>query len=326
MSSPESDVNSASPFDTVADIEATRTDRYRRLFNSNVVAPMRILVTDPRGAFGLATLLVYLLAGTVGVWLIPYPENSSTILMGAFESWEHVLGTNRYGADLFGLIVHATPAMLIMIAGGAVFTILMATVVGTLSGYKGGRTDEVLMLVTDAVLAIPGLPLIIVLGVILQPTDPFVVGLLISVPRWAGLARALRSEVLSLREQSFVEASRINGLSTPTVIRRELIPNLMPFITINFVNAARGVIFGSVALYFLFILPEPEFLNWGVMMNRAYSSTGALYTWETAHWLIFPMIAIIWLSFGLIMLGQAADRIFNPRLRARHAQPDEVSD
>ncbi|MFD1511915.1 ABC transporter permease [Halomarina rubra] len=326
MSSPERDVNSTSPFNTVADIEATRSDRYRRLFKSNVVAPLRILITDPRGAFGLATLLTYVLAGTIGVWLIPYPENSSTILMGAFESTEHILGTNRYGADLFGLIVHATPAMLKMIAGGAVFTIIIATAVGTLSGYKGGRTDGLLMLITDSVIAIPGLPLIIVLGVIVQPTNPFVVGILISIPRWAGLARAIRSEVLSLREQSFVEASRINGLSTPTVIRRELVPNLMPFITINFVNASRGVIFGSVALYFLFILPEPDFLNWGVMMNRAYSSTGALYTWETAHWLIFPMIAIIWLSFGLIMLGQAADRIFNPRLRARHAQPDEVND
>ena len=326
MSSPERDVNSASPFDTVADIEATRADRYRRLFDSNVVAPMRILLSDPRGTFGLATVLIYLLAGTAGVWLIPYPSNGGPSLMGPFESTAHILGTNFYGADLFGLIVHATPAMLMMIGGGAVFTIVMATLVGTLSGYKGGRTDEALMLFTDAVLAVPGLPLIIVLGVIFQPTDPFVVGVLISVPRWAGLARALRSEVLSLREQSFVEASRINGLSTPTIIRRELVPNLMPFITINFVNAARGVIFGSVALYFLFILPEPEFINWGVMMNRAYSSSGALYSWDTAHWLIVPMIAIIWLSFGLIMLGQAADRIFNPRLRARHAQADDVGE
>jgi peptide/nickel transport system permease protein len=92
---------------------------------------------------------------------------------------------------------------------------------------------------------------------------------------------------------------------------------------INMVNAARGVIFASVGLYFLGILPFSG-LNWGVMMNLAYTAAGSLYTWSSAHWLLLPMITIVWLSFGLIMFGQAADKVFNPRLRARHA--DTVDD
>lgn len=311
-----------SPFNTVSETEVTRRERLETGFQKKVVAPLRILVEDPRGAFGLFTVLVYVLAGTVGLMVLSAPQNGGPILQVPFESMRYPLGTDRYGASILSQLVYATSPMLKMIAGGAVFTISMATIVGTLSGYKGGRTDEILMMISDAVLAIPGLPLIIVLGVVLEPRNPFVVGLVISLPRWAGLARALRSEVLSLREESFVQVSKINGFSSPAILKNELIPNLMPYITINFVNAARGVIFGSVALYFLDILPTTT-LNWGVMMNRAYTSTGALYSFETAHWLILPMMAIVWLSFGLVMLGQAADKIFNPRLKARHVEHPE---
>lgn len=306
-----------SPFNTVSDTEVSRWDRYSRTFNATVVAPLKVIVNDNRGLFGLVTVLTFLFAGTIGIFLVPEPNARGPVLLGPFESWNHVFGTDRYGKDILSLLVHATPAMLKMILSGAVFTMLMATLVGTVSGYEGGLVDDVLMTITDTVLAVPGLPLIIVLAAVFEPSDPFVVGLVISLPSWAGLARALRSEVLSLREQSFVEASRINGFSTLSVVRYELIPNLMPYITINTVGAARRVIFGSVALYFLGIL-DTSGLNWGVMMNRAYRSVGALYTLETAHWLIFPMLTIVWLSFGLIMLGQAADKVFNPRLKARH--------
>lgn len=319
----ESEKNVDSPFQTVSDIEYSKWDRYLKMFKAEIIAPLRVLLGDPRGVFGLTTVTIYILAGTIGVILLPAPEANGPVLMGPFESWQYLLGTDRYGKDILQVLVHATPAMLKMIASGAVFTVVMATLVGTVSGYKGGQIDEILMTITDTVLAMPGLPLIIVLAAVFEPKDPFMVGLIISLPAWAGLARALRSEVLSLREDSFVEASRINGLSTPTILRRDLIPNLMPFIIINAVNSARRVIFGSVALYFLGILGTSA-LNWGVMMNRAYNSTGALYSLDTAHWLILPMLAIIWLSFGLIMLGQAADKIFNPRLKARHVSgPDK---
>jgi peptide/nickel transport system permease protein len=111
-------------------------------------------------------------------------------------------------------------------------------------------------------------------------------------------------------------------MPTVSILRHEIIPNLMPYIMINFVNAARRVVFASVGLYFLGILPTSGVMNWGVMMNTAYD-TGSLYTWDAAHWLILPMVMVVWLSYGLIMFGQAADKVFNPRLRARHAKTVE---
>ncbi|QLH78445.1 ABC transporter permease [Halosimplex rubrum] len=321
MTASEPTNQASSSFETVSDIERSRKDRYSDWLSANVATPMKILLSDRRGRAGLSILALYLLMGTIGVSLVPEPENTGPVLYPAFQSLEYPLGTNRYGADILAQIVHATPGMLQMMLGGAVFSMTVAIAVGTLSGYAGGRIDSILMTVTDSVIAIPALPLIIVLSIVFTPRDPFVVGVVISIPAWAGLARSLRSEVLSLREESFIEASRIVGLSTSTILLREIIPNLMPYIVINTVNAARGVIFGSIGLYFLGILPQ-TFPNWGLMMQRAYNA-GSLYTWETAHWLILPMAAVVVLSYGLIMLGQAADKIFNPRLKARHIHPTQ---
>lgn len=320
MTAAEQDTDS-SPFETVSDAEFSRENRYRRWISANVLAPLRILINDPRGAVGLAIVGFFVLMGTVGIMIVPAPTGKGPILLTAFQSTAYPLGTTRYGAGVFRKIVHATPGMLMMMLGGAIFVIVVGTIIGTLSGLVGGRTDEFLMMISDTVMAIPGLPLIIVLTILFTPRNPFFVGVLISLPAWAGLARGLRSEVLSLREESFIEASRIMGLPTRTILAREVIPNLMPLIIISTVNAARAVIFASVGLYFLGILPQ-TFSNWGLMMQNAYEQ-GGLYTWQIAHWLIFPMVAIVLLSFGLIMLGQAGDKIFNPRLKARYANSSE---
>jgi len=308
-----------SPFDTTAETDLTRWELYRQKVEASLLAPMRILWSDYRSRFGLITVFIYLLAGTVGVTVIepPVSNQAPENLMGPFQTMAHPLGSDGFGQDILSLLVHATPPMLKMIASGAVFAIFVGTVVGTLSGYKGGFVDTVLTTITDTMVALPGLPLVIVIAAILEPENPYLVGIILSVGRWSGLARALRSEVLTLRDAPYVEAARFMGVSTTTILRKDIIPNLMPYITVNFVGAARGVIFGSVALYFLGILPSNT-ENWGVMMNRAYSTGGALYTWDTAHWLIFPMAAIIWLSLGLIFLAQGADKIFNVRLKARH--------
>nr|WP_303650250.1 ABC transporter permease [Halalkalicoccus sp. NIPERK01] len=207
----------------------------------------------------------------------------------------------------------------------------MATVIGTTSGYKGGLVDSVLMTLTDVLLTIPGLPLVIVLaGVLPIAGNPYAIGVLLSINAWAGLARALRSQVLTLRDAEYVEASRIMGISTPKILSADIVPNLMPYITMNFVQQARAVIFGSVGLYFLGILPYNR-TNWGVMMNDAVRQAGATSSATAFHWLLMPMLAVILLSMGLTLFAQSADRLFNPRVRARHAKTvggddtDEVS-
>jgi peptide/nickel transport system permease protein len=236
---------------------------------------------------------------------------------------EFLLGTDQTGQSIAAGLVHSTPPILKMMASGAVFSTVMAVIWGVVAGYKGGTWDRVMMTVADIVMTIPGLPLIVVLATIWRPGNPYLVGILLSITGWAGLSRALRSQVLTLREESYVEASRILGMRNRTIMFKDILPNLMPYIMVNFVKSARGVIFAAVGLYFLGILPFTS-LNWGVMMNLAYKQ-GALFNPNIAHWFIIPTLTVVVLSLGLILFGQGMDRLFNPRIRARHAKhtPDD---
>lgn len=314
------------PFNRVSDIETTRSQQYRRQLDEYVVAPIRVLLNDRRGLVGSVILLFFLLMGTVGVQIVPRPEIlEGPQLYPALQDPAFPLGTDMSGRDILGMIVHATPAMLKMISGGAVFSISVATIWGVVSGFKGGTIDTGLMSIADVLMTIPGLPLVILIAAIFEPRNPFVVGILLSVHGWAGLARAIRSQVLTVREESYVEASRTMGISTIHILSKDIIPNLMPYIVVNFVMRARGIIFASVGLYFLGILPSST-LNWGVMLNEAYSAGGVMTSLKAAHWFLVPMLTIILMSMGLILFGQAADQLFNPRIRARHAKTsdDEV--
>lgn len=313
--------STVSEFEQMARVSMTTSERRRQWFEENVLAPARIAWDDWRARIGVIVVTFYLLMGTVGVALVTPPRhNQGGMLIGAFRTLEHPLGTTLSGTSILSQVVHATPAMLIMISSGAVFTVVLGTAIGTLAGYKGGWVDSLLMTITDIMMTIPGLPLTIVLAAALQiKGHPAVIGVLITVNAWAGLSRAIRSQVLTLRDAEYVEASRIMGMKTPTIITEDIIPNLMPYITMNFVQQARAVIFGSVGLYFLGVLPYSS-INWGVMMNAAVHRAGATSSPAAFHWLLIPMLTIIVLALGLTLLAQGADRIFNPRVRARHAK------
>jgi peptide/nickel transport system permease protein len=305
---------------------------------------MRVVWNDIRARIGVTLLVGFGLMGLVGPSLVAEPSvGQAPLLVGPFEggllggSWyaltttelfgvsipwlalQWPLGTDNVGRGILEQVVHATPRMLTMISTAGLFVTVLGTSVGALAGYSGGRIDQVLSTVIDIVMTLPGLPLLLILVALLEPKSPIVLGLVLSLQAWAGMARAIRSQVLTIRSTAYVEAAQAMGLSTPTIVAKEVVPNIMPFVMINMVNAMRGVIFASVGLYFLGLLPFSEVVNWGVMLQLAYSNGGML-TLDAAHWLLVPMVAIILLSMALILFAQGMDRVFNPRVRARHAQ------
>lgn len=310
--------NVSSPFEVVSQYEETRRDRLRKFYDSYIYAPLAIVWRDWRARIGFTIVLFYVLMGTVGTVVIePTFVTEGPALAQPFQNWQYPLGTDDMGRDLFSQVVHSTQEMLKMITAGALFTAVLGTTVGALAGYKGGFVDTVLSSITDIFINIPGFPLVMVLALLLPlGGNPYMIGILLCVASWGGLARSIRSQVLTLRQESFVESARAMGIPTPTIVSREIVPHLMPYVVINLTNAARRVIFEAAALYYLGILPF-EGLNWGVTLNLAYSG-GAHYRPEALHWFLVPMVAIIGISIGLILLGQSLDRVFNPRVRARH--------
>ncbi|MFB6152586.1 MAG: ABC transporter permease [Haloarculaceae archaeon] len=309
-----------------SDVELTRRERLQDFYQEFIYKPFLVAWDDRRTQIGSAILFVYVLMGTVGVMFYRKPSTNQVDLpkypggraVPPFKTTEAILGTTQStGTDILAQIIHATPSMLIMVASGGVFATGVAVIIGTVAGYKGGTVDRVLTSFSDFAMSIPGLPLVMVLAVVLSPENPALVGIVITVNYWAGLARSIRSQVLTLREESYVEASRTMGVSTPRILFKDVIPNLMPYILVNFANAARYVVFAAVGLYYLGILP-PGAGNWGIQLNRAYRQ-GALIGLRAFYQMLWPMIAIGGLALCLILLAQGMDRVFNPRVRTRLA-------
>lgn len=304
-------------------VEVTWRERLRDFYEEFIYKPGLVAWDDRRTRIGAAIMSIYVFMGTLGAWLYPAPSTNQVERgLEPFETLSAPLGSTGSGQDVLAMVIHATPEMLIMVTAGGIFATGIAVLIGTVAGYKGGRVDRVLTSFSDVAMSIPGLPLVMVLAVVFRPRDPVLIGILLTINYWAGLGRSIRSQVLTLREESYVEASRTMGVSTPRILFKDVIPNLMPFVLVNFANAARYVVFASVGLYYLGVLPS-SVDNWGLQLENAYSQAGALVGGGALYQLITPMIAIMGIALGLILLAQGLDRVFNPRVRTRLAGETE---
>ena len=293
-------------------------EQARRAVDFYVRTPLAIAWSDWRTRIGGIGIVIYLLMATVGVMFYPEPTlNEVDYFVAPFQTMQAPLGSDHLGRDVLAMTIHGTPEMLKIVLAGFTFAVGLGILAGMVSGYKGGVLDTAVMTLADVFIVLPGLPLIIVLVAIFSPQDPFVIGVVLSINRWPGLARELRSQVLALRSEDFVEAARAIGLSSPTIIGQELLPMVGPYTLIRGTQQAVGVIGAAVGLYFLGILPYNG-QNWGVMLQNAYSQAGAIQTPSRAFLFIIPVIALGGLTFSFIMFSQGMDRVFNPRLRARN--------
>jgi len=318
-----SDGGTASPFRTTAEVDETRWDRYQRLYETYLGTPISIVRKDYRAIVGLSILGLYLLFGFVAAFLMePTELYEAEPFIQPFQTMEYPLGTDKFGQDITYQAFYSIVPLGKMMLSGAMLTIGLGTTVGIISGYKGGMIDRILSTVADVFINLPGLPLVIVLSVLFQPKSELLIGLLLAVASWAGLARAIRSQVLTLRQESFVEAARAMDVPSHRLMYREILPHLLPYIAVNTAQAAQTIIFAAVGLYFLGILPFTG-ANWGIMLSQAYAAS-AFFSPTRIHWLIVPLVFITVFSIGLILVAQSLDRVFNPRVRARHGEEADL--
>ena len=302
--------------------EETLSTRIKHWIEDWIVVPGKIILRNKKGVVGLAITLFFIIIAIIGPATTPEPQSFTCqpYLPPTIFQWppslEHPLGCDYMGADIWAQIVYGTPIVLEIALVAGLITTLLGILVGMLAGFKGGWVDQVLMAITDIIMTIPGLPFLIVLSTVIRVYDPITIGLLISIRWWTGLARSIRSQVLSIKQQDYIEAAKALGMRTHYIIFSEIMPNLMGYIAINFISAAIGAIYASVGLYFLGILPITTY-NWGVMLNMAYKQAGALMSLNTMHYVLAPIVAIILLQTGLILLSYSLDEIFNPRLRTQ---------
>lgn len=227
-------------------------------------------------------------------------------------SSEYWFGTTMFGQDIFTqFVLGVRNTFYVGILGGGVAGLVGMTI-GFVAGYRGGWIDEILNMITNVVLVIPGFVVLIVinayLGVRSVPAQALYIGLF----SWPWVARAVRAQTFSLRSREFVDLARLSGVSTRRVILRELAPNMYSYLFMTFVLLFGGAILTAAALDFIGLGPTNA-MSLGLMMNQAVQ-------WSALHlgmwwWFIPPGLAIMILVGSLYIMNVGLDEVFNPKLR-----------
>jgi peptide/nickel transport system permease protein len=265
------------------------------------------------GMIGYAIFLAIVLIAFIGPLLLPEDNPTDVSVIYQPPSWDYPLGTDFSGKDVLFQVVNGGSGLLIVSTLAATGSTLIAVVFGALAGLLGGRFNTGVLTITDVVLTVPAIILLGVMAVFVRLDNIFLLAFILAIFAWPTLLLSIRAQVLSLKEREYVEAARMLDLPLKHILFREVLPNMMPYIVINFVIAMTGAIYAQVILYYLGLVPL-QGDNWGLMIQQAYTK-GALFYEDSIVYLLAPMLMIIMLQLSLVMISRTLEDVFNPRLR-----------
>jgi len=277
---------------------------------------VNFVMRNRRALVGFVITSFFLFMAAIGPLVVPLDLSSNYSERFQLPSLKHPLGTDWIGRDILQQLVHGSRDCIGTALLTGIFAVGIAVVVGIFAGFVGGWVDVVLMRLIDVLLTIPQFPIMMIFAAVFRVKDPISIAAILAMWMWAGLARAIRAQILVLREREFIEAAQVLRLGTWHILFHELMPNVMSYIVLNFVRIVRGGLTASVGLMFLGLIPYSP-TNWGVMLNMAVFQSGAIYIMPGGlPYLLAPMGAIILFQYGALCLAYGLEEWFNPRLRA----------
>src|SRR6266436_2095054 len=302
------------------------------------------LPRSPKVLVGLVIMAVFGVIALIGGWIVPYSPNQTdeknwvqhvlvpgtgpgTDIPANFyplplpPSAAHWLGTTVFAQDVWSQLLTSTQATLFVGLLAAAIPTVLSVLIGVSAGYLGGSADEGLSLLANVFLAIPGLPLLIVIASYVPSAGSsiFLVAAIIAVTTWAYSARTLRAQTLSLRNRDFVEAARVSGEGRLRIILVEVLPNLIPIVAASFLFTSLAAISAYIVIAFLGLAGSPTssppgLWNWGEMLREGFANNAIRGGWW--WWWAPPGVLIAVLGTGLALLNFGIDEFINPRLRA----------
>jgi peptide/nickel transport system permease protein len=291
----------------------TRPARQHGGFLYEIGLFLRIMARNPAGLVGFLAVIGIALFSIVGPWLVPLDMDMNAAKIYQPPSAENILGTDYQGRDVWAQVVHGGREVLLVAAAAAMLSTLIAVTFGALAAFAGGWIDGVVTFVTDVFLTIPQIPLLIVLSAFVKLNNMGLLAALLGVLAWPVLLRAVRAQVLSLRERDYVEAARALDLGTRHIIFSEILPQMRSYILISFVLATTNAMYAQIGLIFLGLVPLSS-NNWAVMIQLA-NVRGALFFRDSLMYIMGPIIAISIVQLSLITMTRSLEEVFNPRLR-----------
>lgn len=269
-------------------------------------------------AVGLCVLVLVVLVGVLNGQICAWiGRGQSPIAIGfgprfAHSSFAYPLGTDSYGRDILALTVTGLWTSLRVGAQAGLLSTAIGVTIAFFAAYKGGWLDGVLRTMTDTFLVVPSLPLLIAFTGFAKNISLTEISLILAVFSWPGAARAIRSQVLSLRTRAYIDLAKVTRLNSVEIVFQELVPNMLPYIAVGLSFSAIGAIFALISLEIIGLGPS-SLIDLGVLVNSAIES-GALTLGE---WTLFvgPIVAVCLLFGSLNLINIGLDEVFNPRLR-----------
>ena len=291
------------------------TEVYRGNFFKGILKSLKnffsTLVRNPRAIIGLTIMFLFLIMVFVLRYVLPYDSTPNPSQILAMPSWEHPLGCDEMGRDIFRRMVAGSLSIFLISIFTAIFTIFLGVVLGLIAGLAGGVIDRIIMFVANLFLTVPNFPIMLALAQILTISNPIIFAVILSVWSWAGLARAIRAQIVSLKERDFIQICKVMNLSKAHILFSELLPNIMSYIVVNFVLVMRSAITASVGIMMLGVAAY-DHTNWGAMLNSARTyiiNPEAVFLW------LSPVLFIVLYQAGAVLLANGLDEVLNPRLR-----------
>jgi peptide/nickel transport system permease protein len=302
---------------SVAQILTTPEERQeQRARSTNGRAVLSYLRRNPSLGIGLLLLLLLLLFVVIGhftVDTIQFRPLSTRPLQP--PSRELPFGSDKQGRNLYAVMVEGTPLTLRIGLLAGVIGVFIGATLAFVAGYYGGVVDSVIRVVVDVGLTIPGLLVLIIIamrvrGGLTVDQMALVVGLL----AWLYPARTIRSQVLSMKQRGYVQIARLSGMSSPEIIVKELLPNLLPYLGASLVGSVSAAILASIGLEVLGLGPF-EAPTLGMTIYWVNYNAAIINGWW--WWWVPPIIVIAILFTGLFLVAVGLDEIANPRVRSR---------
>jgi peptide/nickel transport system permease protein len=284
--------------------------------NPGLVTRLRGLAAFARSSklteLGVILVAIVFFAAAFGSLLAPYPPDAISLLE-RFKppSATHLFGTDDYGRDLFSRVLAGARISVEVAAVVISISVTVGTLLGAVAGFFGGLVDEAIMRVTDLFLAFPALILAAAIAATWGGNLTTTV-IALSTVYWPWYARLVRGQVLSLREREFVTAATVIGAGPWEIMRRHLLPNVLPYVIIQISLDIGYVILSTSALSFLGLGAQPPTPEWGGMMTDARGFMREAWWFPT-----FPGLALALTVLGFNLLGDGLRDWLDPRMRGR---------
>ncbi len=240
------------------------------------------------------------------------PVGVTNTLTKQVGTWEHPFGTENSGRDMLALMILGAPNSFLVGVIAASIGMSVGIFLGFSAGFIGGRVDDVIRVFSDVTITIPALMVLIVIQSVLRQIDLTTMALLIALFAWPSPTRLIRSQVLTMRESGYVQMAKLSGASTFSIMFREIMPNLIPYLFASFIGNATGAILAAVGLETLGLGPQRVPTLGGTIYFALNSAALLRNMW---WWWGLPTLLLAIMFIGLLLINLGLDEVANPRLR-----------